>query len=232
MSLLSRLISAFQLDFDQFFGWVSRWLRPSHENVTHTLALVASAVHRLTSVDTLTELLRTIADRFVADHLDEEVIVVGLNTIREICARNPDGMTEELAGDLVQYKRSDVKGVVVAARGIIQLLKETSPGLLRKRDRGRPEEEVDEETLREGARVRKRTKEEKLEVASQGKSEHKFHSRMEEKEAGFSDREKLKMKPFMLTRFRKDAGHMKLRSLNAIQKAKKKREGLLKMKQS
>jgi hypothetical protein len=55
---------------------------------------------------------------------------------------------------------------------------------------------------------------------------------LEDKEAGFSNREKLKMKPFMLTRFRKGAGHMKLRSLNAVQKAKKKRAGLLKMKLS
>jgi protein SDA1 len=249
MSLLSKVICSFQLDFDAFFNWATRFVRPSYDEVTRVLAIVANAVHETTSNDTLADLLRTIADRFVADHLDEEVMIVGMNAIREICARNAGGMTEDLAGDLVQYKRSPVKGIVVATRGIVKVLREVAPDLLPKRERGRPEKvqkssdeesesdggdapsadgdgEVTEETLLEGSRVHKRTKEEKLAAAKEGKSPHKFRSRMEDKTAGFSDREKLKNKPFMLTRFRRGAGHVQKRNLNAIQKDKKRREGV------
>jgi protein SDA1 len=232
------VISSFQLDFDAFFNWATRFIRPSYDEVTRALAIVANAVHAQTSPDTLAELLRTIADRFVADNLDEEVMIVGMNAIREICARNARGMTEELAGDLGQYKKSNVKGVVVAARGIIKVLRAEAPEVLAKRDRGRPIDESDasdngdvtEEAILEGSRVRRRTKEEKIESAREGKSEHKFRSRMEDKTAGFSNREKLKMKPFMLTRFRSGAGHVKKRTMNAIQKDRKHREGVLRAK--
>ena len=282
-SLLSKVIAAFQLDFDQYFNWVSRFLRPSYDEITRLLAIVASAVHSLTTPDTLTELMRTIANRFVVDSLDEEVLIVGMNTIREICAKNPHGMTEELLSDLIAYKKSNVKGVVMAARGIIQLFREVMPDLLPKKERGKPNEneppkeilaygqtkvdtgvagaegidqlrpitqeeferinagkeienqeektgEVDEETILDGSRVHKRTKEEKIEASKEGKPEHAFHSKMQDKTAGFSNKEKLKNKPFMLTRFRKNANHVKTRSMNAIQKDKKRREGILKQK--
>jgi protein SDA1 len=258
------VIATFQLDFDQFFNWSSRFIRPSYDEITKLLSIVASAVHPLTTPDTLTELLRTIADRFIADHLDEEVMIVGMNTVREICAKNPHGMTEDLLGDLVQYKKSTVKGVVMAARGLIQLFRDVMPDILPKKDRGKgtddgnqpalfgevkaavppadsldeeqpPAEaslEVTEDALLEGSRVHKRTREERLEASREGKPEHGFRSRMADKVAGFSNKEKLKNKPFMLTRFRKDAGHMKLRSLNAIQKDQKRREGIQKSKMS
>jgi protein SDA1 len=163
-------------------------------------------------------------------------------------------MTEELAQDMAQYKKASVKGIVVAARGIIKLLRQTAPELLSKRDRGRPgkrevEEsessevsdtesakpdgeagEVTEEVLLDGSKVRKRTKEERLEATKEAKTEHKYRSRMEDKTAGFSDKEKLKTKPFMLTRFRKGAGHMQRKTMNALQKQKKRREGTQKAK--
>ena len=289
MNLLSKVISTFQLDFEQFYNWVQRFLRPSYDEITRLLAIVASSVHPLTNPDTLSDLIRYIANQFVSDHLDEEIIIVGLNTIREICARNPYGMNETLISDLVMYKKYNVKGVVMAARSIIHLFREVMPEILPKSERGKPKkegeeepekkalpygstivhtgikgaegidqerfvtqeefellkkgktiedededdpnkekEDVDETDIIEGSRVHKTTKEEKIEIANDGKPEHGFHSRMAEKTAGFSNKEKLKSKPFMLTRFRKNAGHMQLRSLNAIQKQKKKRESKLK----
>ncbi|OHT03289.1 hypothetical protein TRFO_29382 [Tritrichomonas foetus] len=290
MSLLSKIIATFQLDFDQFFNWAARFVRPAYDEITKMLAIIASAVHPLTSPDTLEDLLRNIANKFVADHLDEEVIVIGLNTIREICAKNPHGMTETLLSDLIMYKKSNVKGVVIAARSLIQLYRDVNPDLLPKRERGKPTEEdeqkvtlqygevkvdteikgigsaalerpitqeefqksrvfgdndgdgvedddpdrleVDEDTLLEGSRVHKLTREEKIEIAREGKSEHKFRDRMADKTAGFSNKEKLKNKPFRLTRFRHAAGKNKDKSLSAVQKLQKKREGIIKMRYS
>lgn len=284
-SLLSKIISVYQLDFDQFFNWAARFIRPQYDEVTKMLAIIASAVHPLTTPETLTDLLKTVADRFIVPNVDEEVVVVGLNTIREICAKNPHGMTKELLSDLVLYKKETVKGVVVAARSIIQLYREVNPELLPKRERGKPDEEkvvepksfgeiktettikgaetiaserlitqeefdelskgkevvdedddqqneVDEDTILEGSRIHKATKEEKIERALEGKSKHVYHSKMADKTAGFSNKEKLKKKPFMLTRFRKESSHNRLKDLNAIQKAEKKREAVLKQKYS
>lgn len=297
MSLLSKIIATFQLDFDSFFNWASRFIRPSYDEITRLLAIVASAVHPLTSPELLEDLIRNIADRFVADHLNEEIIVVGLNTIREICAKNPHGMTETLLSDLCQYKKKNVKGIVIAARSIIQLYREVMPELLPKRERGKPDKEnededgenegkkslhygeqkvltaipgipneiamsrpvtqeelqkmkikensdddssgddndnmeVDEETLLEGSKVHKSTKEERIEIAREGQHEHKYRDRMADKTAGFSNKEKLKNKPFRLTRFRSGSGQNKMKSLSAVQKQQKKREGILKMKYS
>jgi protein SDA1 len=117
--------------------WSQRYIRPNYENITKVLALVASAVHRFTSPDSLTVLIRLIADRFFIESNDEEVIVVGLNTFREICARNPHGMTDTFLKEITQEKKSEKKGVVIAVRGIINLFREINPKLLPKKDRGR-----------------------------------------------------------------------------------------------
>ena len=144
MELISKIMVQFQLDFDQFFSWSLRFVRPNYEDITKLLSILASAVHTTTSTDTVYELIKTIADRFVVEHLDEEIIIVGLNTIREICAKNPYGMTQELLEDLVQYKREPIKGVVMAARGIISVFRELRPDILPRADRGRPKEGQDE----------------------------------------------------------------------------------------
>jgi hypothetical protein len=59
--------------------------------------------------------------------------------------------------------------------------------------------------------------------AADRKSQHKCRSRMLDKTAGFNDSEKLKRKPFMFTRFRKRARHVKKRSRSAGQMRRDKR---------
>jgi len=277
MALLSKIIAQFQLDMDQFFSWAQRFIRTNYEEITKLLSIVAGAVHPLTSPDTVYELIKIIADRFVVEHLDEEILIVGMNTIREICSKNPHGMTPELLEDLVMFKKEAIKGVVMAARGIIQVFRELRPDILPKKERGKPTDtpveplhfgetkvensiegimeiakerpltdeelrilstgselpnyEVDEGTLLDGSKIRRATKEEKLESALAGKPEkHTFRDKNEDKTGGFSNKDKIKFKPFMLTRFRAESGHHKMQSLNMIQKQQKLREGRLKMK--
>ena len=63
--------------------------------------------------------------------------VVGrrLNTVREICARCPLAMTEELLGDLALYKKYKDKSVMMASRSLIQLFRTLNPQLLHRRHR-------------------------------------------------------------------------------------------------
>ena len=66
-----------------------------------------------------------------------EVASAGLNAIREICVRQPLAMNETLLQDLVMYKKSKDKGVMMASRGLLSLYRDVGAGMLKKRDRGR-----------------------------------------------------------------------------------------------
>jgi protein SDA1 len=78
-----------------------------------------------------------IANEFVNDGVSSEVIAAGINAIREICRRQPWVMDKKryLLKDLIDYRKSKDKGVITAARGLLQLYREVAPGLLEKRDR-------------------------------------------------------------------------------------------------
>ena len=58
-----------------------------------------------------------------------------LNTVREVCVRCPLVMTRELLADLAGYKTYRDRGVVMAARSLIQLYRNVRPELLQRKDR-------------------------------------------------------------------------------------------------
>uniref|UniRef100_A0A8D2NT30 Protein SDA1 n=1 Tax=Zosterops lateralis melanops TaxID=1220523 RepID=A0A8D2NT30_ZOSLA len=80
MDLISRLVGIHELFLFNFYPFVQRFLQP-HQRV-----------------------LMTIANNFVTDKNSGEVMTVGINAIKEITARCPLAMTEDLLRDLVQYK--------------------------------------------------------------------------------------------------------------------------------
>ncbi len=76
-------------------------------------------------------------------HTHTQVIAIGLNTVREICSRQPLAMDKVLLEDLTQYKKHKDKGVVMAARSLISLFRTVDSDMLKKRDRGRTGEDND-----------------------------------------------------------------------------------------
>ncbi|CAI4217386.1 unnamed protein product [Parascedosporium putredinis] len=82
-------------------------------------------------------LLQKIANEFVSEGSAGEVAAAGLNAIREVCVRQPLAMSETLLQDLVQYRKSKDKGVMMAAKGLLSLYREVGAELLRKKDRGK-----------------------------------------------------------------------------------------------
>ena len=46
-------------------------------------------------------------------------------------------MDRDLLEDLIEYRKSKDKGVMVAARGLLQLFREVNPELLKRRERGK-----------------------------------------------------------------------------------------------
>ncbi|KAF2719725.1 SDA1 domain-containing protein [Polychaeton citri CBS 116435] len=137
LSLVTRLVGMHKLTLISLYSYFLKYLTPKQPSVTSFLAYLAMACHNLVTPDTLEPLVLKIANEFVSESSAGEVASAGLNAIREICSRQPLGMTDTLLQDLVQYRKSKDKGVQMAARGLLSLYREHNPELLHKRDRGK-----------------------------------------------------------------------------------------------
>ncbi|KAH6885730.1 SDA1-domain-containing protein [Thelonectria olida] len=137
LQLVTRLVGLHKLTIVPLYSWFIKFLIPRQQSVTSFLASLAQAVHNLVPPDALEPLIQKIANEFVSEAAAAEVAAAGLNSIREICARQPLAMTDTLLQDLVQYRKSKDKGVMMAAKGLLSLYREVGAELLKKRDRGK-----------------------------------------------------------------------------------------------
>lgn len=140
LDVISRLIGLHDLILLNFYSYITRFLQPHQREVTRLLQFAAQASHELVPPETLEPLLRTLVNNFVTERNSSDVIAIGLNAVREICSRCPLVMTEDLLGDLAQYKSYRDKSVMMAARSLIGIYRNIAPKMLHKRDRGRPTE--------------------------------------------------------------------------------------------
>ena len=67
----------------------------------------------------LEPVMKHLIDKFVNDRCTEEVICMGLNTIREICVKNPLIIDEFHVNYLAEFKTYKDRNVAGAARSII-----------------------------------------------------------------------------------------------------------------
>lgn len=137
VNLLARLIGTHKLIVLGMYSFLLRYLTPKQQNVTQFMAASAQASHDLVPPDVLHPLVRKIADEFVSDGVAAEVAAAGINTIREIAARAPLALDEPLLHDLVEYRGSKSKSVVMAARSLIQLYRDIDPSMLPSKERGK-----------------------------------------------------------------------------------------------
>jgi len=137
MQLLSRVMGYHKLCVLGFYGYIVKYLTYHQLKVTVILLSLAQSVHDLTPPDVLSPVIRKIAHEFIHPGVGSGVIAAGLNAIREVCKRQPWSMEDDLLGDLVEYRKSRDKGVMAAARSLLQLFREVNPGLLKRRERGK-----------------------------------------------------------------------------------------------
>ena len=137
LQLVSRLIGLHRLTVISFYSYFLKYITPKQPSVTSFLASLAQSTHNLVPPDLLEPLVQKIANEFVSEGAAGEVAAAGLNAIREICARQPLAMNDTLLQDLVGYRKSKDKGVVMAAKGLLSLYRQVGADMLKKRDRGK-----------------------------------------------------------------------------------------------
>jgi protein SDA1 len=141
MNFVSRLIGCHKLVLLSFYSYLQRYLTSHQQDVTKVLAYIVQAVHDLVPPEDLIPVIKTIAHNFVTERCTNEQMTVGLNAIREILSRAPaillETGLEELVQDLAMYGKKQHKSVMVAAHGIINLVRATHPKLLNRKDRGK-----------------------------------------------------------------------------------------------
>lgn len=182
LQLVSRLVGLHKLQIMQLYSYFQKYLTPRQPSVTSFLASLAQASHDLVPPDALEPLVQKIANEFVSEASASEVATAGLNAIREICARQPLAIDETLLQDLVMYRKSKDKGVVMGARGLLSLYRDVGAEMLKKRDRGKEAAM----SLRAGERKDKRFGEQEaggiegLELLEQHKEEERRNKRREQ----------------------------------------------------
>ncbi|KAK9459631.1 SDA1-domain-containing protein [Lipomyces oligophaga] len=137
LNLVSRLIGVHKLSLLALYSYILKFLTPKQRNVTQFMACAAQASHDLVPPDAISPVIRKIADEFVSDGVASEVAAAGINTIREILARNPLAIDADLLHDLTEYKGSKAKSVMMASRSLIGLYRDVAPEMLQRKDRGK-----------------------------------------------------------------------------------------------
>lgn len=137
LQLVSRLVGLHKLTILPLYSYFLKYLNPRQPSVTSFLAFLAQATHNLVPPEDLEPLIQKIANEFVSEAAAAEVASAGLNGIREICVRQPLAMNPTLLQDVVMYKKSKDKGVMMAAKGLLGLYREVGADMLKKKDRGK-----------------------------------------------------------------------------------------------
>jgi len=145
MQLIARVVGIHELFLFNFYPYLQKYLSHSQVHCTKILAAAAQASHALCPPDVIEPLLKHIANTFISDHQSNEVMAVGINSVREICFRCPLAMDKDLLQDLAQYKKHTDKGVSTAARSLISLFRTINRTMLAKVDQGKPGENWVEE---------------------------------------------------------------------------------------
>uniref|UniRef100_A0A8C7Q5K9 Protein SDA1 n=1 Tax=Oncorhynchus mykiss TaxID=8022 RepID=A0A8C7Q5K9_ONCMY len=116
MELISRLVGIHELFLFNYYPFVQRFIQPHQREVTKILLCAAQSSHQLVPPEIIQPVIMTIANNFVTDRNSGEVMCVGINAIKEVAARCPLAITEELLQDLAQYKMHKDKKLSTEAK--------------------------------------------------------------------------------------------------------------------
>ncbi|CAK9104984.1 unnamed protein product [Durusdinium trenchii] len=137
LHLVARLIGRHQLQVLNLYPFLQKYLVPTQKEVTKVMAALVEASHPAVPPEEVRPVVLHIVRYFVTEAQSSEVIEIGLNTIREVCARSINILTEEELADLCSFRKHKSKGVMMAVRSLINTYRELHPQLLHRSLRGR-----------------------------------------------------------------------------------------------
>lgn len=102
MNFISRLIGCHKLIIYKFYSFLQKYLTSHQAEVTHILAYLIQSCHELVPPEELLPVVKAIAYNFITERCRNEVITVGINSIREIFVRVPTLLKEQdMGGNIV-----------------------------------------------------------------------------------------------------------------------------------
>merc|ERR1712232_256997 len=137
LHLLARIVGRNQIILLNLYPFLIKYIQPTQKDVTRVLAALVEASHSQVPPSDLRPTIQHIIQTFVSESQTPEVIEVGLNSIREVCVRAVNVLTEEELADLVDFRKFKHKGVAMSARSLINAYRELHPQLLHRSLRGK-----------------------------------------------------------------------------------------------
>lgn len=137
MNVLSRMIGRNKLLVLNYYPFLQKYLNPHQKEIAMVLACLAEACHDLVPPEELQPIFKHLVDNFVTERAHEEKINMGINTIREMCAKAPLIMDADTLNYIATFKDYKNRNVKSAARALINLFRDINPDLLEKQHQGR-----------------------------------------------------------------------------------------------
>lgn len=127
INFVSRLIGCHKLVILNFYTFMQNYLTSHQKNITQLLVYLIQGTHDVVPPPELLPTLQTIAFNFITDRCSDEVLAIGINSVREIVFRIPGILYEDemkvLVDDISMYSRKMHKVVVAAAKSFVNLVR-------------------------------------------------------------------------------------------------------------
>lgn len=137
LQLLARIVGRHHIIVLNLYPLLQRYMQPHQKQVSTVLACFAQASHAFVPPEELNKVVTHLIHNFVSESAANEVIAIGLNTIREVCTRSPFAIKEDQLADLVEFRRNKDKGVMMASKALMNLYRDQNPEMLQRGLRGR-----------------------------------------------------------------------------------------------
>lgn len=141
MNFISRLIGCHKLILLNFYSFLQKYLNSHQSEILKILSYLVQACHELIPPEEVLPILKCIAMNFITERCNDEIIAVGINTVKEILLRVPSVLHETdmdiFIQDIAMYSKKMHKAVMISARGVVNFVRDTFPSLLKKSDRGK-----------------------------------------------------------------------------------------------
>lgn len=143
MGLISRLIWRNNLIFPNYLNYLQRYIKSNSNELPQVLSCLAGCCHTNTPLDEIRHIVALLLMNFANEAASHDKIVMGVNTLREICLRVPNAMEEDDIYQVCLLRKIKHKNVAGTIRSFINMWRGIDPRKLKKEYRGREWQEED-----------------------------------------------------------------------------------------